>query len=410
MSERRPTSRNERERRPPTSRDERERRPTARDERERPTHAPEGKLGVVVLNFGEPSSRADAPEVEDYLERIFLQNRALEELDAAAADSAASRSAGAARARQLARARAPTLMETYRLMGDSPLNAQADAQASALEWALRSRGWDARTYSAFQFTSPSVEAQVARACVDGVESLVALPVYPLCGRSTTVAALDSVERAIHALAWRPRFSGIAGWHHHPSYLSLRVDGVRAYLARNLLDIRDADTLLYFSVHGTPVKYLDEGNRYDRYVEEHCRDVARALGAERYAVGFQNHTNRSVDWTRPDNEVRIREAPERRLVVVPISFMHEQSETLAELDLELRAYTEGLGKQFHRVPVPHDDPRFAHLLADLVTEALAPVARKAPILTSCGCRRGQGTWCTNGDRTLPPSPYVRAAAG
>jgi ferrochelatase len=169
-------------------------------------------------------------------------------------------------------------------------------------------------------------------------------------------------------------------------------------------------VLLFSAHGTPLKYVREGSRYDVYVRDSCARVAAAVGGAGYVIGYQNHTNRPLEWTQPDIAAAVRAVEAEAVVVVPISFMHEQSETLAELDLELRAYTEGLGKQFHRVPVPHDDPRFAHLLADLVTEALAPVARKAPILTSCGCRRGQGTWCTNGDRTLPPSPYVRAAAG
>ena len=403
---------------------------------------------MVVLNFGEPPD-ADAAEVEAYLERIFMQNRSLEGAAGRRSDTsrggpsdtsrghhsatsrgspraasrggtsrggprAASRSGpddpGIARATALARARAPALLETYRLIGPSPLNAQADAQAQALERDLRSRGWDARTYSAFQFTAPSVESQVERARAEGIESLVALPLYPLCGRSTTVAALDAVQAALLALDWRPRSVAIAGWHHRPSYLRLRVDGVRAFLDAHRLDIHDADTLLYFSVHGTPVKYLDEGNRYDRYVEEHCRQVARDLGTERYGVGFQNHTNRPVDWTKPDNEKRIRDAPERRLVVVPISFMHEQSETLGELDVELRAFAEGLGKELHRVPVPHDDPRFPVLLADLVAEAFAADKGNDAGLTPCRCRSASGTWCTNGDRTLPPSPYTPAAGG
>jgi ferrochelatase len=174
-----------------------------------------------------------------------------------------------------------------------------------------------------------------------------------------------------------------------------------------LDLRDPDTILYFSVHGTPIKYLEEGSRYDRYVDEHCRNVASRLGADRYAVGFQNHSNRRVRWTQPDNEDRIRSLTERRLVVVPISFMHEQSETLVELDHAVRRFAEGLGKQLHRVPVPHDSPLFPSVLADLVEEALAvpPGGR----LTPCRCVEGSQVWCTNGARELPPSPFAPAAS-
>lgn len=352
------------------------------------------KLGVLVVNFGEPADPTPA-SVEAFLERIFLQNAGLEPDEAALT-----------RARQLARDRAPSLVEEYATMGGSPLDPQARAQATALEDVLRARGHDVRTYPAFQFVPPLVREGVAAARADGVETLVVVPVYPLCGKSTTEAAIADVHAALRERAWAPELLSVSGWHHHPDYVALRADHVRDFMSARGLDARDRDTLLYFSVHGTPIKYLDEGSRYDRYVEEHCRDVAARVGAPRYAVGFQNHTNRRVRWTQPDNEDRIREATERKLVVVPISFMHEQSETLVELDHGVRAFAESLGKEFHRVPVPHDAPRFHAVLADLVEGLLAGAS--APLFARCRCVAAACTWCTNGMRDLPPSPYATAS--
>jgi ferrochelatase len=350
---------------------------------------------VLVLNFGEPDE-ATLEKARPYLERIFLQNAGLE----GHADEAA-----VARARQLARDRAPGLVEDYAAIGGSPLNAQADAQAAALQVELSGRRDDMRVYSAFQFTEPSIADAVAAARRDGADTVVALPVYPLCGHSTTVAAIRDVRNALDAIQWTPRFVGIAGWHDHPAYLGMVVEHLRHWVDAQGLDLGDPDTLLYFSVHGTPVRYLSEGSRYDRYVYEHCLAVARGLGVDRYQVGFQNHANRRIRWTRPDNEDAIRERRERHLVVVPISFMHEQSETLAELDHELKELVEGLGKELHRVPVPHDDPAFPRLLADLVSQAVADDPERTGVLSPCRCCTVDNTWCTNGARDLPPSPYV-----
>ena len=339
--------------------------------------APTGKIGVLVINFGEPDEPV-LEKVEPFLERIFLQNGGLEPNESVRA-----------RARQLAADRAPGLIEEYEAIGGSPLNQQAEAQAEALERVLRDGGREARVYTAYQFTDPSIPDRVREARADGVDTLVALPVYPICGQSTTVAALEAVKTAVREDGWAPRFAGVAGWHHHPAYEALRVENVRSFVEERGLDLTDPDTLLYFSVHGTPIKYLEEGNRYDRYVDEQCRAIARALGTERYGVGFQNHTNRRIAWTQPDNEDRIREAPEKRLVVVPISFMHEQSETLAELDHEIKAFVEGLGKEYHRVPVPHGAPAFAAMLADVV-EALVGTPASAPTpLARCRCARPGG---------------------
>lgn len=355
---------------------------------------PDSKIGVLVVNFGEPDE--PVPEkVVPFLERIFQQNSGLE-----------PSASGRARARQLASERGPGLVEEYRAIGGSPLNRQADWQVEDLGATLRARNWNVATYSAFQFTDPTIDECVRAAMNDGVDVLVALPVYPICGRSTTVAALDSVRKALADLDWHPRYVGIAGWHHHPGYVSLRTDNIADFLEDRGLELEDPDTLLYFSVHGTPITYLDEGNRYDRYVEEQCRDIARHLGTTRYAVGFQNHANRRIAWTQPDNEDRIREASEKRLVVVPISFMHEQSETLAELDHGLKDFVEGLGKEYHRVPIPHDSPRFTHFLADLVATLVAGPGSGPVPLATCRCASFEGVWCTNGNRALPPSPYVK----
>lgn len=355
-------------------------------------------LGVLFINFGEP----DEPTLEKvtaFLERIFIQNAGLE---------GHANEAAVARTKQLAAERAPGLLEEYQEIGGSPLNAQSEAQAAAFADELKRRGVEARVYTAYQFTDPTIAQAVARARADGVDTLVAMPGYPLCGQSTTVAALDDVRRAMDGLGWQPRFLGLAGWHHNPLYLKLRADHIRAFVQERGLDLNDPDTILYFSMHGTPLKYLYEGNRYDRYVYEHCRDVAAALGADRYAVGFQNHTNRRIPWTQPDNEDRIREVTERRLVVAPISFMKEQSETLAELDHELRDFVEELGKEFHRVPIPHDDPALATYMADLLEEIVRVDPAANGVLGKCRCRPGDATWCTNGFREVAPSPYLPQA--
>ena len=353
---------------------------------------------MLMINFGEPDE-AVPEKVEPFLERIFLLNAGLEPDES-----------GRQRARQLAKQRAPGLIEEYRRIGGSPLNRQADSQVRRVERVLAERGWRVRAYSAFQFTDPTIADTLGKARSDGVEHLVAVPVYPLCGQSTTVAALDSVRVELAKMDWRPDFIGVSGWHHDAAYERLRADHIRLFADEHGIDLTAPDTLLYFSAHGTPIKYLSEGNRYDRYVEEHSRAIAVRLGVTRHAVGFQNHTNRRIRWTQPDNETCIRALEEKRIIVVPISFMHEQSETLSELDHELRQFTEGLGKEFFRVPVPHDDARFSACLADLVTKLVGKPEGDPDGLARCCCSPSEGIWCTNGARELAPSPYASGVDG
>jgi ferrochelatase len=344
--------------------------------------------GVLLLNFGEPAE-PDREAVLDYLERIFLANARLEKADTEAEKRD--------RARELARRRAPGLIEEYEEIGGSPLNPQAKRQTEALESEHRDRGYDARTYLGAQYTEPFVADAVEAARADGVDELVGLPIYPLCGPSTTVQSLKELEEALGEAGWEPPVHELTGWHKHPAYNHIRVDNVRSFVREHGLNLADPDAELVFSAHGTPRHYLEEGSRYERYVEEFCASMARMLGVDSYTLGYQNHENRDIPWTEPEVEDAIAGVDAERVVVEPVSFMHEQSETLSELDVELAEEAEAAGLDFHRVPIPHDDDRFPELLADLTEPFLAGVDPGYYNLRPCLCRGEPGAVCLNATR-------------
>jgi protoporphyrin/coproporphyrin ferrochelatase len=157
-----------------------------------------------------------------------------------------------------------------------------------------------------------------------------------------------------------------------------------------------------------MKYIEEeGSRYDDYVKEFCAAVAKELGGVEYVIGYQNHGNRpGVRWTQPDVDRVIEEIDAKRVVVDACSFMHEQSETLAELDHELSEEAEARGLGFYRVPIPHAAPEFVGVMADLVEGVLATGGRPQEVvdgatgsfaLRQCQCKPTRGTCCTNGGR-------------
>jgi ferrochelatase len=340
------------------------------------------KAGILVINFGEPENPTPE-EVIPFLEKIFALNMSLE--------GTMSAEQQRARVHQLATNRAAGLIEEYKVIGGSPLHAQAHWQAKEMEKELRARGFDATAYIGMQFTEPGVEHAVAQAHADGVDLVVGLPVYPLCGPSTTVAALQQMRRAIDALDWKPQIAEISGWHTHSAYVEIRADAIRRVLMESGADLNDPRTRLVFSAHGTPLKYLREGSRYERYVKDICHSVARALYVTEYAIGYQNHSNRPLEWTQPDIGSVIETIEADTVIVDACSFMHEQSETLAELDHELREDAEARGLKFYRVPIPHDDARFVTLLADLVEPFLTQHVEAAGF-RPCSCR--PGAFCLN----------------
>jgi protoporphyrin/coproporphyrin ferrochelatase len=338
------------------------------------------RTAVLLLNFGEPE-HATLEEVVPFLQRIFQLNAGLEVDVAQPAQQ---------RTRRMAEARAPGLIEEYQLIGGSPLHAQSRLQAQLLQAELGRRGHDAVAIPGMQFTSPFIADALKQARAAGAERIIALPVYPLCGPSTTVAALQRLRADMRLQLWSVPVHEITGWHRHPAYVALRTTAIRDALDPNQLSLADPGTTLVFCAHGTPLKYIHEGSRYDVYVRDFCALVARAVGARDYVIGYQNHTNRPIEWTQPDVEQVIASIVAKTVVVDAVSFMHEQSETLAELDHELKQQAEARGLAFHRVPVPYAAPEFVGLLADLCEACMG----ESSAITWQDCRCQRGAHCLN----------------
>jgi ferrochelatase len=356
--------------------------------------------GVILLNFGEPAEPERGPVV-DYLERIFMANADLEEYD--------SEAAARERSRKLAERRAPGLLEEYEDIGGSPLNEQAHGQTAALEERLRERGFDVTTYLGMQYTEPFISDAVAAAHEDGVDRVIGLPIFPLCGPSTNVISLDEMEAAIDERDWDVPTQAITGWHKHPTYNHVRADNIASYAEREGVDLHDEETAMVFSAHGTPKHYLEEGSRYDIYVDEYTSVMASLLNVEEYHLGFQNHSNRDIPWTEPEVEDLVEELDAERVVVEPVSFLHEQSETLSELDIELREEAEAAGLDFYRVPIPHDDDRIPEVFADLVEPFLADFDPTYYQYRQCKCRDVPGTMCLNAPQETPHAADIESPA-
>ncbi len=358
----------------------------------------QGTTEVHLLGFGEPES-ASREETLAYLERIFLANATL--------DGNLGPEAVRQRCRELAERRAPGLLADYERIGGSPLIEQCRRQAAELSEELQRRGEPVVVRFGMQFTEPTIEQTVEAALAAGARRIIGLPLYPLCGASTTLAALSRLGNAVTGAAAAaereaPEVLEVTGWHSHPAFIDAVALSIGEAVAGANVALDDPGTRLYFSAHGTPVKYLAEGPPYDRYVDEICALVAERLGVSAYEIGYQNHSNRGIEWTTPSNEDLLPTLEADTLVVVPISFIHEQSETLVELDEDFAELAGEHGMSIVRVPVPWAADGVRTTLADLVQSLLGTESHSPP-LRPCRCRESDGTWCLNGDRQLKVRP-------
>ncbi|MFQ5971612.1 MAG: ferrochelatase, partial [Alphaproteobacteria bacterium] len=137
--------------------------------------------------------------------------------------------------------------------------------------------------------------------------------------------------------------------------------------------------LLCSAHGLPKRVVSRGDPYQWQVERTAETVARILGLDRedWVVCYQSRVG-PLEWIGPATDEEIVRAGRDGVpvVVLPIAFVSEHSETLVELDMEYG----DLARRHHvpgyfRVPTVQTAPAFIEGLARLVISA--PRAARQP---------------------------------
>lgn len=232
--------------------------------------------------------------------------------------------------------------EAYRSIGGgSPLRRITDEQARALESSLRRLGLDATVYVAMRYWNPFTEEAVENIKRDGVTRLVVLPLYPQFSISTSGSSLRLLEQLMRqdpALRTLPH-TVIPSWYQRPGYVRAMADMIVDELESKFSD--PAKARIFFSAHGVPKSYIDEGDPYKEEMEE-CvalimRELRRRGVQNEHTLAYQSRVG-PVEWLQPYTEEAIEElgaAGCKSLLAVPISFVSEHIETLEEIDMEYR---------------------------------------------------------------------------
>lgn len=329
------------------------------------------RVAVVLFNLGGP----DRPEaIEPFLFNLF-NDPAIISLPAPLRWPLA---------RVLARRRAKVAKGIYaHLGGGSPLLKLTTAQAAALEKSLRGRGLEARVFVCMRYWHPMSEAVAAAVAAFRPDEIVLLPLYPQFSTTTTLSSL----RAWRTAAARQHLAG----REHPVCCYPTAPGWIAAvsrLVRAALDQAAAQGVprVLFSAHGLPKRVIAGGDPYQWQVEQTVAAIIATLGVENldYAICYQSRVG-PLEWIGPDTEAEIRRAGRDRaaVVMVPVAFVSEHSETLVELDIEYAKTAREAGvAAYVRVPTVGTAREFVDALAGLVEDALR---RGPPIGPADGAR-------------------------
>lgn len=320
------------------------------------------KLAVVLFNLGGPDS-LDA--VEPFLRNLFGDPAIL----------ALPRFLRTPLAWFIASRRAPFARDIYRKIGGrSPILEETEAQAKALDKVLTTRGIEARSFVAMRCWKPFSDAAAQAIKSWGADSILLLPLYPQFSTTTTGSALADWKRAARKAGLSAPTSTICCYPQAEGFILAEVELIHQTLTRVRPGV---DYRLLLSAHGLPKRIIAKGDPYQWQAEQTAAAIVDRLGIKNldWRICYQSRVG-PLDWIGPatDAEVKRAGADGKAVVVAPIAFVSEHSETLVELDMDYAELARASGvPEYLRVPAVGVHPLFIAALADMVTGAQAGIA-------------------------------------
>lgn len=327
------------------------------------------RLAVVLFNLGGPDSpKAVAP----FLRNLF-SDPAIITLPAIARLPLAW---------LIARRRVPVARMIYdHVGGKSPIVEETRTQAEALEQALSGEGVEAKCFIAMRYWHPFADDAARKVKAFNPDKIVLLPLYPQYSTTTSASSLADWWRAARKAGLTASASRVCCYPRQQGFAVAAAAKIRAVMADAPSDI---SYRLLLSAHGLPRRIIERGDPYQWQVEQSAIAIVRALEMPQLepVICYQSRVG-PLEWIGPATDAEIKRAGRdgKGVIVAPIAFVSEHSETLVELDIEYGRLARDSGvPDYRRAGTVGSHPDFIAGLAGLVRRAAEGVT-----VTCCGGR-------------------------
>jgi ferrochelatase len=247
------------------------------------------------------------------------------------------------------------------LGGRSPLLKNTLNQAKALEVEL---GAGYRVFVAMRHAAPLIKNAFQDIQTYGPDEVVLLPLYPQYSTTTTESALKEWNRVSVNTSAPTRFI-----HSYPAQNGF-LEAMKELILPCYEEAKEyGNPCVLLTAHGLPEKIIKKGDPYQQQVEKSAQELLKKIQVQPddAVLCYQSRVG-PLKWIGPSTEDEIMRLSleNRPLVVVPLSFVSEHSETLVELDITYKKLALDHGcPAYYRVPTVQTHPLFIKGLGDLV---------------------------------------------
>ena len=278
-------------------------------------------------------------------------------------------------AKLISKRRAPITKKIYtEIGGSSPILQLTNKQAESLEKKLNDNNKQDiyKCFVVMRCWNPRAETVLNIVKEFNPDEMVLLPLYPQYSLSTSGSSIKEWNDVCSQNNYQKPVKTICCYPTETEFLNAHVSLINNKL-KNLNNFR-----LIFSAHGLPERNIKKGDPYQWQVEQSVNKIVEQLNIPNldWILSYQSRVG-LLKWIGPstDDEIVKSSKLNKTVVVVPIAFVSEHSETLVELDIEYKKLAEQNGcKNFIRIPALGTKHEFINSLANLVFKSNLPEKR------------------------------------
>jgi len=328
-----------------------------------PSNAPQGRVGVLLVNLGTPDT-ADAQGVRVYLKEFLSDSRVIE-------------NQGLLWKFVLNFIILPRRPKTkaldYRKIwnnerNESPLKtitrSQAEKLAASIDETHLLVDW------AMRYGNPSIKSRLLALEEKGVDRVLVVPLYPQYSASTSATVVDAVGQALMDMRAQPTIRFTPPYHVEPYYIEALAASVESHLA----SLPFEPGLILASFHGMPQSYVDKGDPYQSHCVATAAALRKRLGRDERTLmlTFQSRFG-SDPWLQPYTDKTVEQLAKdgvKRLAVITPGFSADCLETLEEIAQEnAHIFLSNGGEHFSAIPCLNDSEGGMDVIRQLVLREL-----------------------------------------
>ena len=268
-------------------------------------------------------------------------------------------------AKFISKRRAPIAKGIYKEIGNkSPILELTQKQAQILEDALATKG-DYKCFVVMRCWHPRAVDIIKKVKEYNPNEVILLPLYPQYSASTSGSSINEWENLCKKENYKVKMKTICCYPTEDNFIESHAKLIK----ESIKNLENKNFKLLFSAHSLPENKIKKGDPYQWQIEKTVEAIMSKLPDKNldYIISYQSRVG-PLKWIGPStDEMIIKYSREKKgIVIVPVAFVSEHSETLVELDIEYKKLAEKNGCSFYkRVPALGVEENFIKGLAELV---------------------------------------------